>query len=177
MIDTPAYGHRGGGVGQRIFGSEKIRRIRVIHDGGEPVCRDVDTGDVFWVGLHIGQDAGKAIQRGMNRIAAGIETKIVAHDVPGATEFVSQPVRLEPIAYELTERQLNSVLLSLKSGKRQLGSKCSGEATHATSDIQSSGSRYGIRIAGCQNQGCRDPHGAADSGSIKSEQARAGRSS
>jgi hypothetical protein len=52
----------------------------------------------------------------MNRIAAGIEAKIVLGDVPSIAEPVEQVCRIEAAADELAERFLDRVRVAFESG-------------------------------------------------------------
>ena len=63
----------------------------------------------------------------MDRIAARVETEVVAGDVPGRPEFVQNAVYTEATANQLTQRLLDGIVLSREADQCELGRECHDE--------------------------------------------------
>ncbi len=170
-----AHRHDRGGMRQRIFRGEVIRRLRVAHDRGKAVGRDVDALDLVGARAQLRQRRRQAVERRVDRVATRIKPKIVARDVPGRAELVRQTVGCKAVADEIGQRLFDRIGLRLEPGKRQFRRQCRGKPAHAAGDVQGRGAGHRIGVARRQHQYRGDAHRAADPGGVETAQPRPGR--
>ncbi len=103
-----AHRHHRGGMRQRIFGGEIIRRMRVPHHRGKTIGRDLDALDLIGMRAEFGQCRGEAIECRVDRVAARVEPEIVAGDLPDRAKFVQYPIGRKSVADEIGPTSLRS---------------------------------------------------------------------
>ena len=105
-------------MGQRVFRGKVVGRVRVAHDRCEAIGRDINALDLNGVWAQFGEGLAQAIQRRVDRIAAGIEPEIVAGDLPARAELVENGIGAESASYQLAQSLLDRILLRLEAGER-----------------------------------------------------------
>src|SRR5207302_7522936 len=109
--------------------------------------RDLDALDLLRPRAQLGKDRGEAIERRVDRVAAGIEPEIIAVDVPASAEVFRDMVWIEAAPDELAERFLDRLRLRLEAGERQFRGQSGGVAAHAPGDVERRRAGDRIRVA------------------------------
>src|SRR5262249_58207925 len=95
------------------------------------VGRDVDARHFFGTRSQFGKRLLQAIERGVDRVAAGVQPKIVTGDLPDGPEFIKHAAGLELAADQIAQRLLDRIELCGKTGKGQFWRERGGKSAHA----------------------------------------------
>ncbi len=159
-------------MGQRVFRSEIVRRIRIAHDRCKAEGRDIDAFDVVRFGAERRDGFLECIERGIDRIAARPQAKPVSRDFPAGAELIEQAGRLEPVADQAAQRFLDRVVLCGKACQRKIGRKPEHETAHPPGHVQRGRTGDGVVIARREDESSGDTDRPAYIGRVQSPQSR-----
>ena len=143
-----------------------------MHDRSETVGRDVDPLDLVRLRVQRGQRLLEAVERRVDRVAARIEPKVIAGDVPSRAEVFEQAFGRKPASDQVAQRLLDGIVLRCEAGTGQFGGERCGKAAHSAGDIERRRPGHRVRIARRQQQCRRNAHGPADTGRVEPMQPR-----
>ena len=126
-------------MGQRVFGSKVIGRVRITHHGSKTIGCHIDTLDLIGPRTQRHEDVFECLQGCVDWIAAGAQTEVVAADFPARAESIQQTIRPKAISHQTAQGFLNGIVLRRKASQGQLRgkSRCKAREKDVWADIRS----------------------------------------
>ena len=109
----------------------------------------------------------------MNRVAAGVQPKIITRDFPARAELVEQMLGRKPVAHHFGQRFFDGVGLRFKPRQRQVWRERPGKTRHAAGHIERRRARAGVGVTRRHHQNRRDAHRETHARRIEPAHARA----
>ena len=114
---------------------EIMRNYFRLHACCNPIHPALDALDVFRARPQDGECRIERVERGVDRIAAGMQPEIIARDLPACAEPIGEMRRIEARADHLAQRLLYCIGLRHEAREGKVGRKCSCKARHAAGDV------------------------------------------